>query len=294
MNFQFDQPKTFKELIDMISILISKRFNKLFSIVLFLIGPLLIPQYVFLFLSKKPFIGKMMGADDMRLAILEKLSYPIMEGRFEFYARIVNYLTFLVLPFIFMAIILAISQLTRNYEFTVGSVIKDSLSEFSYIISGYFGFAILSIIAYFSPTIVIKPIVANIIEALSTWGVPLSYVFVITVYAILVFVFIRIIFFIPNAFESDLPGFKESWYLTRNKIVRTMALAIILFSIYFLFRKMLESLFIFLVGDSILLIMIMDAYLLVSLLFFAVSYAVLYLDLENIQRLKRKAKKDSA
>src|SRR5699024_12700480 len=77
--------KTFKELIDMISMFISKHFKKLFLIIICLAGPLLILQYIFLFLSKKPFIANMMGSDDMRLKILMKLSYPVMDVRFEFF-----------------------------------------------------------------------------------------------------------------------------------------------------------------------------------------------------------------
>ncbi|HLR02375.1 MAG TPA: hypothetical protein VK111_06510 [Virgibacillus sp.] len=289
MDLQFNQPKTFKELIDMISMFISKHFKKLFLIIICLAGPLLILQYIFLFLSKKPFIANMMGSDDMRLKILETLSYPVMEGRFEFYARIVGYSIFIVIPFVFIATILALSHRTKNGEFTVGSVIKDSLTAYSYIISGSFGFFILAIIAYFFPTIVIEPAVTSIIKALPTWGAPLSYALVIGIYVIFFFVFMRIVFFVPNAYEGDLPGYRESWYLTRNKLVRTMAFAIILLGIFLVFQKMLESISIFLVGDSILLIMIMDAYYLISLLFFAVSYAFVYMDLETIQRLKRRA-----
>src|SRR5699024_2426735 len=130
MDLQFNQPKTFKELIDMISMFISKHFKKLFLIIICLAGPLLILQYIFLFLAN------MMGSDDMRLKILETLSYPVMEGRFEFYARIVGYSIFIVIPFVFIATILALSHRTKNGEFTVGSVIKDSLTAYSYIISG--------------------------------------------------------------------------------------------------------------------------------------------------------------
>src|SRR5699024_332934 len=143
--------------------------------------------------------------------ILETLSYPVMEGRFEFYARIVGYSIFIVIPFVFIATILALSHRTKNGEFTVGSVIKDSLAAHSYIISVSFWFFIRFIIASFSPTIVIAARVTSIIRAPPTWAAPLSSALVVGIYVIYFVVFMRIVFFVPNAYEGELPGYRESW-----------------------------------------------------------------------------------
>ncbi|QKY69272.1 hypothetical protein [Lentibacillus sp. CBA3610] len=282
MNEELNRPKGFGEILDAAFTLCKQYFSKFFLILLIIIGPLYLLQSMILFLTGTSFFREAVSGGNWLDQTLSSFEATANTTLGEDLANIgIGLLTFVFLPVAQAAILFAVSRLKKNEDFNVSSVIKQAFSKFWLILGGSLIFGIISFTMIFVPSIVIMIMGVLSILADPILGIAILIILLLAVSLTTAYFLIRWSFYLGTAvFENNIPGLGRSWHLTRQNSWKVFGIFIIFFLIYLAISVTIESVFIALLGSSVLYSIIVNLVMLFTTMIFMVGYSIVYFDLK--------------
>ncbi|HLS08549.1 hypothetical protein [Lentibacillus sp.] len=282
MNDGLNRPKGFGEILDAAFSLCKQYFSKFFLIVLVIIGPLYLLQSMILLLTGTSFFREAASGDNWLNQTLNSFEATANTTLAEDLANIgVGLLSFIFIPIAQAAILLAVQRLKNQDEFNVGSVIKQAFSKFWLILGGSIIFEIILFAMIFIPTIVITIIGIMSIVADPLSGIIGMVILMLGVGLTAAYFLTRWSFYLGTAvFENNIPGLARSWHLTRHNSWKVFGIYIVFFLIFLAVSLAIESIFIALLGNSVLYSIIVNLVTLLTTMIFMVGYAIIYFDLK--------------
>src|SRR5699024_9264486 len=282
MNDGLNRPKGFGEILDAAFSLCKQYFSKFFLIVLVIIGPLYCLQSMILLLTGTSFFREAASGDNWLNQTLNSFEATANTTLAEDLTNIgVGLLSFIFIPIAQAAILLAVQRLKNQDEFNVGSVIKQAFSKFWLILGGSIIFEIILFAMIFIPTIVITIIGIMSIVADPLSGIIGMVILMLGVGLTAAYFLTRWSFYLGTAvFENNIPGLARSWHLTRHNSWKVFGIYIVFFLIFLAVSLAIESIFIALLGNSVLYSIIVNLVTLLTTMIFMVGYAIIYFDLK--------------
>ncbi|MFD1360636.1 hypothetical protein [Lentibacillus salinarum] len=281
-NEGLNRPKGFGEILDAAFTLCKQHFAKFFLIVLVLLGPIYLVQSLILLLSGTRFFRETVTGENLLDQTLNSFDATVNTTLSEDLATIGTGLLLLIfVPVAQAAILLAVSRLKHDEMFTVGHVVKQAFAKFWRILGASLIFELLLFAMIFIPSIAIM-----IISIISMFADPLSGIVMMVILLLGVgltsaYFLSRWIFYLGSAvFDNDIPGLGRSWHLTRRNSWKVLGIFIVLWLIFFAVSLAFESIFIALLGNSVLYSIILNLVTLLTTMIFMVGYAVIYFDLK--------------
>ncbi|KEF37072.1 hypothetical protein M670_03663 [Schinkia azotoformans MEV2011] len=285
MNDSFTTPKGFGEILDVTFRLSKQYFTKLFLILLLLIGPIYLLQAIILLVAGESLIrGGGEGGKwfEQVLSSFDESDYVYSSSIKAESASIILDLVSIFLYFVATAAILyAVNHIRNNEDFTVGSVIKQGFSRFFPIMG--------SSLLYIIIIIGLSALPIFILGLLGVTGAAMDPIFGI-VLAILGFIVFGVavgylvtrlsFYFCVAVLEKSAPGFSRSWKLTRKRVWALMGLYIAFYFIIGVITFAVEFSFAAFLGNSVLVMTIVNVVFLFTTMLLTVGYAVMYFDLK--------------
>ncbi|GIO26715.1 hypothetical protein [Ornithinibacillus bavariensis] len=284
MNEHFTRPMRFGEVLDQTFRLSKNNFSSFLLIMLILIGPTILLEALILLLTGTGFFRDMASGgsflEQYYNTILDVAYEPTTIG--EDIGTIIMGLASIVLyPMAQAAIILVIDASRRQEEFAVGSAIKRAFSRFwpifgssllmGLIIFGMFFVAIIVISIFTAIGVVFHPII----------GIAMGVVLFLVIGGAIAYFLTRWGLYLPAVvFEHCAPGLGRSWSLTRRNFWRTFGLFVVLGLIIVVISSVFELLFFSFLGTSVVYNILLSIVNLITTMFFAVGYAIIYFDLK--------------
>ncbi|MBY7141540.1 hypothetical protein KFZ56_00135 [Virgibacillus sp. NKC19-3] len=282
MNKQ-QQTKGFGEILDAAFRLCKNHFSDFFKIVLILIGPIYLLQAIILLLSGTSFFREMGSGSSRFDQIFSSVEASANTTLGEDLANIVVTFPMLILyPVALAAGLFAINQLNKGQEFTVKSVIKQAFSKFWQILGSSLLFGVIFFGMVFVPTIII-----TIFGVIGTMAAPVAGIIMMIIlflglgFTVFFFMSRWSLYLGATVFDDNMPGLARSWRLTRKQVWKVLGIYLVLSLIFFIISVAIESIFIMLLGTSVLYTLIINLVTLFTSMVFMVGYAILYFDLKT-------------
>ncbi|QAS53040.1 hypothetical protein [Halobacillus litoralis] len=286
------RPKSFGEVLDTTFSISKKHFAPLFLILLILLGPLYILNYLFMALSGVSIFGRqtdggftegIMDNLDTAAATQEIVGSNMGPGGEILYMLLSSVLALVVYPMAQASIIVATSKVLKGEEWGKKQAVKGAFSRFWPLVGssallglilggGFFiGFLILGISGGMS-----------FATAGAGPGLFMSIILAVLLLAALAFLATKwSMFFASVVFQKVAPGLSKSWQLTKRRFWSTLGLFVVFFIIIMLLTSIIEGLSVFLLGGSILGRIVTDVSTVITTLFLMVGYTVMYFDLKT-------------
>ncbi|APH03996.1 hypothetical protein [Bacillus weihaiensis] len=287
MNNQFNTPKGFGQILDHTFRLSKNRFSDFFLILLILIGPIYVIQAVIQLLSGVNFFRETGVGTSWIEQIVSSFDqtygneYETTNFGADIALIVSGLFTAIFLPVAQAAILIAVNAIRNEEEFTVGTTIKKAFSRFWPIIGSGILFGLISFFLIVVPAVLISivgfstgvenPILGIFLAILLIVGVGIGVVYLLTRWSF---------YFGSVVLKEGSPGFSRSWRLTTKRTWSLIGLFIIFFLISNSISSAVEISFALVLGNSVLLGLLTNTVALFTTLFFAVGYAVMYLDLK--------------
>ncbi|MFC4322198.1 hypothetical protein [Litchfieldia salsa] len=287
MNTQFTSPKGFGEILDQTFRLSKNKFKDFFLIALIFGGPIYIIQAIIQLSSGINFFREVGEGDawfEQILASFKDPTYtetPTNLGQ-DISLLIVGLLSVLLLPIAQAAIMFAINHIRKNEDYTIGQVIKEAFGRFWPIIGSsilfgliVFGLVIVPIIAIVMIGFVVSavnPLLAIGLGILIFLGAAVGIGLLLTRWSF---------YFGSVVFDKQSPGFARSWRLSTGRTWKLMGLYIIFYMIISSISFAVETSLGLALGNSVLLMLIVNIVSLVTMMILSVGYTIMYLDLKT-------------
>lgn len=285
MDTKFKKPKGFGEILDQTFSLSKKNFADFMLIFLILMGPIYLLEAMVQLLSGVSFFREVGSGGSWYEQILSSFNEPEMYAAnvgLELGLAFIGFISIILLPIAWAAILFAIHHISKNEEYTIGSVLRGAFSRFWPIL----GSSILYCFIVFA-LVIIPIIIVTFTGAIGTIINPIAGI----ILAILLFLAFAIgigylltrlsFYFGSVVLDRESPGFSRSWSLTRKRTWVLFGLYIVFSLIVTCISVALEFSFGIFLGNSVLLTLIINAASLFTSMIFAVGYAVMYLDLKT-------------
>ncbi|HHY73522.1 MAG TPA: hypothetical protein GX497_09910 [Bacillus bacterium] len=285
MNNSFATPKGFGEILDSTFRLSKQYFTKLFMILLILIGPIYLLQAIILLVVGESFIKAVGGGGNW----LEQVFSSFTESSYTYSSNMTAEIGIIILSLVsgifymvaIAAILFAINHIRNNEDFTVGSVIKQGFLRFFPMLGSSLLFGIIMTGLMFVPVFIIS--IIGTIGAIMhpVFGVLLFIVGFIGFGVGIGYLLTRLSFyFCVTVLEKRAPGISRSWKLTRKRVWALMGLYIAFYFIVGIITFAVQFSFAVFLGNSVLLMTIVNVIVLFTTMLFTVGYAVMYFDLK--------------
>lgn len=288
MNSLFNKPKGFGEILDHTFRLSKQRFSDFFLILLILVGPIYVVQAVVQLLFGTSFFretGTGSNWFEQVLSSFEQGTYEYTDTSGSLGADIslivVSLISLIFLPIAQAAIILAVNHIRKDEEYTVGSVIKGAFSRFWPLIGSSILFFLIVFFMITIPLVIV--FIAGFVSGAMNpiLGILLGIILFLAFAVVIAYLLTRWSFYFGSVtLKEGSPGFTRSWRLTRKRAWPLIGLYIIFSLITSTISGAFQLSFSVLLGNSVLLGLIVNTVSLITALFFAVGYAVIYFDLK--------------
>lgn len=279
MDNQFKHKKRFSEILDHTFQLCRTYFSPFFMIFLFLLGPVIILEAIFLINSGNSLIRQTGVGTNWFEQIINGYD-DVLEAEME--GNSITSTLFSVLTLVGTAAILfAVQHIKNNEEFTPGSVIKKAFSRFGPIMGSSIILGIIAFIIIFITTFggIFGGVTVG--ENSIAMGIVLGIFFFLVVFFGIAFLFTRWGFYMAIVtLKEGFPGFSQSWRLTKKNTWRVLGLFIIIFLITIIISTALSSLVGLVLGDSVINSVIVNIISLIMSMISSVAYAVVFFDLK--------------
>lgn len=286
MNNSFATPKGFGEILDFTFRLSKQYFSKLFMILLILIGPIYLLQAIILLVAGEDFIraaGRSGNWFEQFFSNFDESSSYLYSSNIkaEIGMTILELVSILLYLVAAAAILFAVNHIRNNEDFSVGLVIKQGFSRFFPMLGSslIYGIIIIGLSALPMFAIGIVGMVGAIMHP--TLGILLAIVGFIGFGVVVGYLLTRLSFyFCAVVLEKRAPGFSRSWKLTRNRVWVLMGLYIAFYLIIGMITFAVEVSFTAFLGNSVLVMTIVNVIILFTTLLFSVGFAVMFFDLK--------------
>lgn len=282
MKEHFDHPKGFGEILDHTFRLCKSRFPDFFMIALIIIGPIYLLQAIILMLTGTGFIRELGSGDSWFEQIatsLEETSVATSLG-VGLGNTLLGLATLVLYPVAQAAVIFAINRMRKNEEFTAGLVIRQGFTKFWPILGSSLLLGVIIFGMVFVPIIIITifGIISASIEPIT--GIIVTIVLALGIGLVVSLLITKWSFYLGAVvMEGDAPGLSRSWRLTRKRTWKVFGLLIVFTIIVSIISFAIESIFLALLGNSVLYTIIVSLATLFTSVIFMVGYAVIYFDL---------------
>ncbi|HAM80836.1 hypothetical protein [Ornithinibacillus bavariensis] len=284
MNEHFTRPMRFGEVLDQTFRLSKNNFSTFLLIMLILIGPTILLEALILLLTGTGFFRDMASGG----SFLEQYYNTILDVAYEpttigedIGSIIMGLASIVLYPMAQAAIILVIDAIRRQEEFAVGSAIKRAFSRFWPILGSSLLMGVIVIGMFFVAIIVISIFTAIGIVFNPITGIAMGVVLFLAIGGVIAYFLTRWGLYLPAVvFEHCAPGLGRSWSLTRRNFWRTFGLFVVLGLIIVVISSVFELLFFSFLGTSVVYNILLSIVNLITTMFFAVGYAIIYFDLK--------------
>ncbi len=279
----FSKPKGFGQILDHIFTITKTNFSELFKVVLILLGPLFALQAVIQLIFGVNFfqeVGSSGSWIDRFIAGFEEdfLAPPTL---LDNWLNIISMASFVLLIVAQAAIMLIVSRIRLQQDYTVKEVIKQAFSKFWPALGGTLLYIVILIGMIVFPVIIMSFFSALIIEVIGGVGVIISAIFMIALFVTFLYFTIRWSFYFGAIIiDKSKPGLRKSWRLTKKRVWALIGLYLVLFLIIGIVTGAIEVTAMLFLGNSVLYSLIINSVSLVTTLIFSVGYAVIYFDLK--------------
>lgn len=282
MKEKLNKPKRFGELLDTTFQLCKSRFSHFFLIMLVIVGPIYLLQALLLSLTGTSFFSENKSGKDAVSQFVSNFDQTVDTSVGEDLIDIFSGLPSLVLtPVAFAAVLIAVNRVKKDQPFTPKAVMKVAFSRFWQILASslllaliVFGMSFVSIMIFIFFGIfgaIISPVIGWIILIIPVIGIGLVVAYFLTRWSL----FLGI-----TVFDGEVPGIGRSWKLTRGYMWKMLGVFLVFFLISVCISLGIESIFLPLLGESVVFDIILSLVRLFTSTIFAVGYAVVYLDIK--------------
>lgn len=283
MQDKLNKPKRFGEVLDTIFSLSRSRFLDFLKIYLMLLGPIIILEVLVYLAMGKSLIQEVGQGSNWIEKILSGFDPddPFAQQEEILSENVLIMLSGIMSVFATVAILFAVDHIRKGETFQPSEVAKRAFTKALPIL----GATILLIIAFFFLLLIILLPGSTFSLGLESL-VSLTFFFLILgigLIALLIYLIIKITFYIAEiAFGSTvLSSFKNSWQLTRRRVLFLFGLYIVFVLIIGIINFVFEITAILLLGNSVLYVLIVNIVALATSMIGSIGYSVAYFDLKS-------------
>lgn len=281
LDSKFNTPKGFGKILDHTFSLSKNKFAEFFTIFLIFIGPIYLLQALLRLITGTAFFREAGDGEfwfERTLMSFDETSSNIFA---DLGIIFVSFIGLFLYPMAQGAIMLAINHIRKNEEYTIGQVLKETLSRYGYLLASSFLFSMIGFGTMFVPIFLIvmigmvlaliHPAIGILLGILLFIGLLIGGGFLLTKWSF---------YFGIVAIGEDQLGFSKSWKLTRNRTWGLMGLYFVFFLIISSITYAVEISFGLLLGNSVLLTLLTGITTLFTTMLFSVGYAIMFFDLK--------------
>ncbi len=285
------KPRSVGENLDKTFRLAKAHFKSYFIILLLLMGPGFLINYIFLFLGGANLIkgttdgGFFASLDNETQAtgvqqfVLENLG----SGMEALFLVLTGLTSLILIPMAHASVLIGTTKGLKNESWTVSEVVKGAFSRFWPLIGSSLLFGVIVTISLTAGLLFVVFAGFGTASGGSAIGaIILGVMFLVAVVALAIFFMIKLgFFFAAVTFEKVAPGFSKSWQLTKGRFWSTLGFFVVVIIINILISFLLEGVASFALGTSVLSTVLMNLSSIITTLFLMVGYAVYYTDLRT-------------
>lgn len=286
------KPKSFGEILDTSFSISKKHFPSLFLMLLFLIGPIFIVDYLFMIVSGIDLFRETSGGGfgeqlmnnlDSAGNIQASVAANLGIGMEMVYLGLNTILNLVLYTMAQAAVIIAAGKVIKGESWTKKTAVKGAFSRFWPLIGSslLLGVIVFGVFFVFFIVIGFGGIGLTLAAGDGAGFIPII-LLVLGFIALLAFFGTRLsMFFGSVVYKKAAPGFTESWKLTKGRFWATLGLFVVFGIIIFLLTSIFDAVSIILLGGSVAGKLLTDLSTLLGTLFLMVGYTVLLYDLKT-------------
>ncbi|TGB02868.1 hypothetical protein [Halobacillus salinus] len=285
------KPRSVGESLDQTFRLAKANFKSYFLILLFLMGPGFLINYIFLFMGgaglltgdKSTTLIASLNSDTQAAGVEQFVLDNLGSNMHLLFLVLTTLVSFVLIPMAHASVLVGTIRSMKQESWTVSEVIKLAFSRFWPLIGSTLLFGVI-VFAFFFVTFIII-----FFAGFSTFSggnglaaIIISIIFFLAFLVAAAFFAIKLsMFFAATTFEKLAPGFAKSWKLTKGRFWATFGFFAVILIINFLVSVLFEGVASLLLGTSVLSTVLMNLGTIVTTLFLMVGYAVIYADLRT-------------
>lgn len=282
METKFSKPKRFGQILDHTFSLSKQHFSQFILILLLFLGPVYLIQALIQMFSGVSFFREMGAGEGWLESVLLNFDEPEMvDMSGDIGVGLVGLLSIFIIPVAIAAIIIAIDQIRKGEEYTVASVIKQAFSRYWPLLGSTVLFGIMTIGLMLVPIFIVTIVglIAGMVNPVL--GFLLAAPLLIIFFVVIGYLFTRWSFYFASVvFNEGTPGIGRSWRLSKGRGWALFGLYIVFSLIMTIITAAIEFTFGLALGNSVLLMLIINLASLFTTMIFTVGYAVMYFDLK--------------
>ncbi|MBA2174970.1 hypothetical protein H0266_08705 [Halobacillus locisalis] len=285
------KPRSVGENLDKTFSLAKTHFKSYFIILLLLMGPGFLINYIFLFLGGANVIkGTTEGGffasldnDTQATGVQQFVLENLGSGMELLFVVLTGLASFILIPMAHASVLIGTTKGMKNESWTVSEVIKGAFSRFWPLIGSSLLFGVIVTISLTAGLLFVVFAGFGTASGGSAVGaIILGVMFLLAVVALAIFFTIKLGFFFASVtFEKVAPGFSKSWKLTKGRFWPTFGFFAVVIIINICISFLLEGIASFALGTSVLSTVLMNLSSIITTLFLMVGYAVYYTDLRT-------------
>lgn len=288
----YTKPLVISEMLDAMFQIIKRNFAALFLISIILLAPFYLIQGVLFWNGGLSFFRQetegpwyMVFMDKSLEEMVANFSIPQLLSLFAVWFL----LFYILMPMAEAATLVAIDQIRRGEKIQPIACIKKAFSRFWALIGGSIVYGVIVFGLIFLVSLVIGALIGLIwltdgffgIQALFVSAIILAVLLGIGGLIGLIYISVRLSFyFAVIVFEKVSPGITQSWNLTRKSFWRAFLMATNVMILSWIISGAFEVLFTFLLGYSVLGILLLDFVNIFTYMLVFVGYGVVFFDLK--------------
>ncbi|MFZ3587775.1 hypothetical protein ACOI1C_00580 [Bacillus sp. DJP31] len=286
MNNQFNKPKGFGEILDQTFRLSKNHFTHFFMILLIIMGPIFLLQAVVDLFAGASFFRTVGTGTEWYEQILSRFEEPSADYSTGIGTLIgiisIGLISLIVYPIADAAILLAIDQIRKQEEYSVGSVLKKAFSRFWPILGSNILYGLIIIGIVIVPIILVALVGVFGTAANPVVGILIAILLGLGFLVVLVYLLTRWSFYFASVvLENNAPGISRSWKLTRNRTWVIVGLYIVFSMITGGIGYAIQLTFGAILGNSVVMNIIVNMTTLLTTMIFTVGYAIMFFDLKT-------------
>lgn len=284
---KLNRPKRFGEILDVTFKLSKSHFKVFFFASLLFFGPFFLIKALARLSTGTSFFREVGVGEGWLDRMLSSFGEDMMaeEGApltgADVIIGFVDFISLIVYPLLYAAIILGINHLRKNENFTIGTIVKETFSRFWAIVGSSILYGLIT------GGLILAAILGIFMITFSAFfmGPVASIIFTVIIFlaaAIPIFYLLtRWSFYIGSVvIDYESPGFTRSWNLTRGRVWNIIGLYIIFTLIIITIGIAVEAAFGALLGISVLFTLIQDVLSAFTTMIFGIGFAVVFFDLK--------------
>ncbi|WP_100333840.1 hypothetical protein [Bacillus alkalisoli] len=287
MISKLNRPKRFGEILDVTFKLSKSHFKVFFFVSLLFFGPFFLIKALARLSTGTSFIREVGVGEGWLDRILSSFGEDMMSDEVvpltgaDVLIGFVDFISLIIYPLLYAAILLGINHLRKNENFTFGTVVKGAFSRFwailgssilyGLITGGLITVAVIGIFMITFSAFMMGPVASIIFTFIIFLAAAIPIFYLLT----------RWSFYIGSVvIDYESPGLTRSWNLTRGRVWNIIGLYIIFTLIILAIGFAVEIAFGALLGNSVLFTLIQDVLTAFTTMIFGIGFAVVFFDLK--------------